>query len=160
MPDIENANRVRKVVRERYAEVAQQRGRSCCGESSSCCGKPTPDARATALELGYNSEEVTAAPDGANMGMGCGNPQAMAALQPGETVLDLGSGGGFDCFLAARRVGPRGRVIGVDMTPEMVTAARANARRGGYDSVEFRLGEIEALPAADASVDVITYPTA
>lgn len=98
---------------------------------------------------------MTAVPGGANMGLGCGNPQAIAALRPGETVLDLGSGGGFDCFLAARQVGDTGRVIGVDMTPEMITKARENARKGAYGNVEFRLGEIEHLPVADASVDVL-----
>jgi len=106
-------------------------------------------------QLGYSPEELAAAPDGANMGLGCGNPRAIAALRPGETVLDLGSGGGFDCFLAAQRVGPTGQVIGVDMTPDMISKARANAEIGSYANVEFRLGEIEALPVADGAVDVI-----
>jgi ubiquinone/menaquinone biosynthesis C-methylase UbiE len=105
--------------------------------------------------MGYSPEEVQAVPVGADLGLGCGNPQAIAALQPGETVLDLGSGAGFDCFLAVRQVGPTGQVIGVDMTAEMVAKARANAREAGYANVEFRLGEIEHLPVADASVDVI-----
>jgi ubiquinone/menaquinone biosynthesis C-methylase UbiE len=105
--------------------------------------------------MGYADEELAAAPEGANLGLGCGNPQAIAALKPGETVLDLGSGAGFDCFLAARQVGESGRVIGVDMTPEMISRARANAERGGHRNVEFRLGEIENLPLADASVDVV-----
>jgi SAM-dependent methyltransferase len=105
--------------------------------------------------LGYSENDVAAAPEGANMGLGCGNPQAIAALRPGEVVLDLGAGGGFDCFLAARQVGPEGRVIGVDMTPEMVAKARNNAEKGEFTNVEFRLGEIEALPVADRAVDVI-----
>jgi len=105
--------------------------------------------------MGYSPEEVQAAPAGADLGLGCGNPQAIAALQPGETVLDLGSGAGFDCFLAVRQVGPTGHVVGVDMTAEMVAKARGNAGKAGYANVEFRLGEIEHLPVADASVDVI-----
>ena len=105
--------------------------------------------------LGYSDDELSAAPAGANLGLGCGNPQAIANLKPGETVLDLGCGAGFDCFLAARQVGESGRVIGVDMTPEMLARARENARKGGYTNVEFRLGEIEHLPVADESVDVI-----
>jgi SAM-dependent methyltransferase len=105
--------------------------------------------------MGYSKEELSSVPAGANLGLGCGNPQAIAALKPGDIVLDLGSGAGFDCFLAARQVGPAGKVIGVDMTPDMVAKARANARKGSHDNVEFRLGEIEHLPLADASVDVI-----
>ena len=110
---------------------------------------------AVALELGYTATETAAVPAGANMGLGCGNPQAIANLKPGETVLDLGSGGGFDCFLAARQVGESGHVIGVDMTPAMLSKARVNAEQGGYGNVEFRLGEIEHLPVADGTVDVI-----
>src|SRR5260370_41858623 len=105
--------------------------------------------------MGYSADELAAVPEGANLGLGCGNPQAIAALKPGETVLDLGSGAGFDCFLASRAVGPSGRVIGVDMTPDMLTKARANAAKSKTLNVEFRLGEIEALPVADSSVDVI-----
>jgi len=105
--------------------------------------------------IGYSEDEMTAVPEGANLGLGCGNPTAMASLKEGETVLDLGAGAGFDCFLAANKVGKRGKVIGVDMTPEMIDKARANARKGKYTNVEFRLGEIENLPAADNSVDVI-----
>ena len=120
---------------------------SDCGEKSSC-GQ-------AAGTLGYSDEEVAAAPDGANLGLGCGNPNAIASLKPGETVLDLGSGGGFDCFLAARKVGEAGRVIGVDMTAEMIDRARANAEKAATRNVEFRLGEIEHLPVADGSVDVI-----
>ena len=117
-----------------------------------CCG-PNPSA---SLELGYTPGDLAAAPDGANLGIGCGNPPVIAALRADETVLDLGSGGGFDCFLAAKQVGPGGRVLGVDMTPAMVTKARATTRHAsGATNVEFRLGEIEHLPVTDASVDVI-----
>jgi SAM-dependent methyltransferase len=124
---------------------------SCCG-SSACCGSADPDA---SLDLGYDPKDLTAVPEGANLGLGCGNPVALAALKPGETVLDLGSGAGFDAFLAAQRVGPEGRVIGVDMTPEMIARATSLARKHGYGNVEFRQGDIEALPVDDASVDVI-----
>jgi SAM-dependent methyltransferase len=145
---------VREAVRGNYAAVAQQRGSGgCCGSGASCCGPAQADV--ASIGVGYSSEDVTAVPEGANMGLGCGNPQAIAALQPGEVVLDLGSGGGFDCFLAAGRVGPAGRVIGVDMTPEMLATARRNAEQGSYTNVEFRLGEIEALPVADGVVDII-----
>src|SRR5882672_4252454 len=136
---------VRTAVREVYEKAAE--GRPAPG----CCG---PDANAS-LKLGYTEEDLAAVPDGANLGLGCGNPQAIAGLRPGETVLDLGSGAGFDCFLAAKQVGPSGRILGVDMTPAMVTKARANAERVDAKNVEFRLGEIEHLPVADASVDVI-----
>lgn len=140
---------VRAAVRERYGSVARaDAGPSC---APGCCG-PVPQA---SLALGYSSDELAAVPDGANMGLGCGNPQAIAALREGEVVLDLGAGGGFDCFLAARQVGPTGRVIGVDMTPDMVAKARANAAKLATTNVEFRIGEIEHLPVADASVDVI-----
>lgn len=140
---------IRQVVREHYGKVAEEG--SGCGCGVGCCGtNPT-----TSLALGYSSSDLEAVPEGANLGLGCGNPPAIAALRPGEDVLDLGSGGGFDCFLAAKQVGPGGRVIGVDMTPEMVTRARANAKRLGTPNVEFRLGEIEHLPLADASVDVV-----
>lgn len=138
---------VRAAVREQYGQVARSTGTSSVG----CCG-PRPDA---SLKLGYTAEELAAVPEGANMGLGCGNPQAIAALRPGETVLDLGSGGGFDSFLAARQVGPGGRVIGVDMTPDMVTKARVNAKKLEAKNVDFRLGEIEHLPVADGIVDVI-----
>ena len=139
---------IRTAVREQYGGVARVGGGGC---SPGCCG-PNPDA---SLGLGYSAEDLAAVPEGANMGLGCGNPQAIAALGPGETVLDLGAGGGFDCFLAARQVGLRGRVIGVDMTPDMVSKARANAAKLGATNVDFRLGEIEHLPVADDSVDVI-----
>ena len=139
----------RSAVREKYGEVAQ--GGSCgCG----CCGADADDAGALAA-LGYTAEQRAAIPEGADLGLGCGNPLAHAALRPGETVLDLGSGGGIDCFLAAREVGPTGRVIGVDMTPAMIERARKNREKAGLANVEFRLGEIEHLPVADASVDAI-----
>jgi SAM-dependent methyltransferase len=139
---------VRVTVREKYGVIAGGEG-GCCGPG--CCGG---DAGVLA-ELGYTAEQAAAIPEGANLGLGCGNPLAHAAVRAGETVLDLGSGAGIDCFLAARETGPAGRVIGVDMTPAMIEKARANAKRGGHGNVEFRLGEIEHLPVADASVDVI-----
>lgn len=143
---------VRSAVREAYGKIAKSEGAlGCCAPGSGCCG-PGKD---TSLLLGYTADELAAVPDGANMGLGCGNPQAIAALRTGETVLDLGSGGGFDCFLAAKQVGETGRVIGVDMTPEMITKARLNAASVDAANVEFRLGEIEHLPVSDASVDVI-----
>lgn len=143
------ADDVRSLVRGQYASVATREGASCCAPG--CCG-PAPEA---SLQIGYSPEEIAAVPEGANLGLGCGNPQAIAALSAGETVLDLGAGAGFDCFLAARAVGPTGRVIGVDMTPEMVSKARGNARKIGANNVDFRLGEIEHLPVADGTVDVI-----
>ena len=139
---------VRNIVREHYGKVADTNGAVGCAPG--CCGGPS-----TSSALGYSKEELAAAPEGADMGLGCGNPQAIAALKPGETVLDLGSGGGFDSFLAMRQVGPTGAVIGVDMTSQMVTKARDNARKLGAKNVEFRLGEIEHLPVADNTVDVI-----
>lgn len=142
---------IRGAVRETYGQVAQG-GNGCC-TGSSCCD-PVVGTGASA-RLGYSDTELAAAPEGADLGLGCGNPQAIAALQPGETVLDLGSGAGFDCFLAARAVGGSGRVIGVDMTPEMLSRARENAHKGDYRNVEFRLGEIEHLPVADDSIDAI-----
>ena len=143
---------IRQGVRNRYGEIAKQNG-SCCGDSG-CCS-PATGPTGVSTQLGYSGDEISAVPEGADMGLGCGNPQAIAQLRAGEIVLDLGCGGGFDCFLAARRVGESGRVFGVDMTPEMVSKARENARKGGYPNVEFRLGEIEHLPVADASVDVV-----
>ncbi|OGO39149.1 MAG: arsenite S-adenosylmethyltransferase [Chloroflexi bacterium RBG_16_57_8] len=142
---------IKKNVREGYAAVARQ-GASCCGSAkSSCCGPSTSASKS----IGYTDEDVTSVPDGADLGLGCGNPVALASLKEGEAVLDLGSGAGFDCFLAAKRVGQTGRVIGVDMTPEMIDRARENARNGKYTNVEFRLGEIENLPVADNTVDII-----
>ncbi len=155
MNDVLKADAVRQAVRANYAGIARKNsaGCGCSSTKSACCGAPS--ATETSQQLGYSSDELNAVPDGANLGLGCGNPQAIAALQPGEVVLDLGSGAGFDCFLAARQVGPEGVVIGVDMTPDMVSKARANAAQGPYGHVEFRLGEIEALPVADNTVDVI-----
>ena len=148
--------KIREFVRKRYGGIAQN-GQSGCGcAPSGCCSGTSPvSPDISSLRMGYSPEEVQAVPMGADLGLGCGNPQAIAALQPGETVLDLGSGAGFDCFLAVRQVGPTGQVIGVDMTAEMVAKARENAGAAGYANVEFRLGEIEHLPVADASVDVI-----
>ena len=144
---------IKKSVREGYAKIAKQ-GSSCCAPANSCCGG-TDLARTISKNVGYTDEELKAVPEGANLGLGCGNPVALASLREGETVLDLGAGGGFDCFLAANKVGEGGMVIGVDMTSEMIEKARENARKNSYGNVEFRLGEIENLPVADNSVDVI-----
>ena len=145
-------DQIRATVREAYGAVASQKQQGgCCGGRTSCCG-PTGTS---STRLGYTDADLVAVPDGADLGLGCGNPQAIAGLKPGERVLDLGSGGGFDAFLAARQVGPTGRVIGVDMTPEMIALARANAAKVGLTHVDFRLGDIEQLPVDDASVDVI-----
>jgi arsenite methyltransferase len=147
-----NKNDIKKVVRERYGKVAKEQG-SCCGPSCSCSG---PNPKETISHgVGYSDDELRSVPDGANLGLGCGNPVALASIKEGETVLDLGSGAGFDCFLAANKVGLKGRVIGVDMTAEMLEQARKNAEKGNYHNVEFRLGEIENLPVADRVVDVI-----
>ena len=143
---------VKKFVKERYGKIAAQSS-SCCGAQTACCG-PTP-AELISQKIGYSDEEINAVPQGANLGLGCGNPLAIANLRPGETVLDLGSGAGFDCFLAAKKIGPSGKVIGVDMTQEMIDKARKNAIAHNIENVEFRLGEIESLPVDDRSVDVI-----
>lgn len=149
-------NEVRNAVRKNYAAVAQAGSPGCGCSSSSCCSPGSSvKSEAISIGLGYSGDDVSAVPEGANMGLGCGNPQAIASLKPGETVLDLGSGGGFDCFLAARAIGETGKVIGVDMTPEMLAKARENAAKADYSNVEFRLGEIEHLPVADNSVDII-----
>ncbi|HNH90785.1 MAG TPA: arsenite methyltransferase [Thiobacillaceae bacterium] len=150
---------IRQHVRDAYGEVARA-GSACCAAAPAPAGRCCAPSDRSVAELlsrgiGYSAEEIAAAPEGANLGLGCGNPQAIAALKPGETVLDLGSGAGFDAFLATRQVGASGKVIGVDMTPDMVSKARANAAKGQVANVEFRLGEIEHLPVADASVDVI-----
>src|SRR3954469_25984875 len=145
--ETQDNDQIRTQVRTAYAKVANGAG----GCSVGCCGTEG----AGSMAMGYSTEELASVPEGADLGLGCGNPQAIAALRVGETVLDLGSGAGFDCFLAAKRVGDTGRVIGVDMTPDMVTKARGNARKVGAGNVEFRLGEIEHLPVVDASVDVI-----
>ena len=149
-------DKIKKHVRDRYARAAKT-GSSCCGSvSSPCCGGQSDVSQGQASQMvGYSPEELAAVPEDANLGLGCGNPTALASLKPGETVLDLGSGAGIDCFLAAKKVGPSGRVIGVDMTAEMIDRARENARKNGIANVEFRLGEIENLPVADGTVDVI-----
>ncbi|MBI5093273.1 MAG: arsenite methyltransferase [Candidatus Hydrogenedentes bacterium] len=149
---------IRQTVREGYGRIAEETGASCCGGgASSCCGSGSGEALAE--RLGYDEADLATLPDGANMGLSCGNPTALAELKPGEVVLDLGSGGGFDVFLAGKNVGPTGRAIGVDMTAEMLAKARRGLgtyrERTGLDNVEFRLGEIEHLPVADNSVDVI-----
>jgi SAM-dependent methyltransferase len=160
---------IRAAVRARYGAIAETRGASPSEAAAACCGSPSPEAGSvsccgdvttTTLDTkahayGYSENDTSSVPEGANLGLGCGNPIALASLRPGEIVLDLGSGAGFDCFLAARAVGETGRVMGVDMTHEMLRKARANAAKGGYTNVEFRLGEIEHLPVADASVDVV-----
>jgi ubiquinone/menaquinone biosynthesis C-methylase UbiE len=152
---------VQKTVRERYGKLAKESNSGCCGGScttskiSPCCGNSSTEAESISKKIGYTDADIQAVPEGANLGLGCGNPIALASLKKGEIVLDLGSGGGFDCFLASEKVGAKGKVIGVDMTAEMLDKARENARNTGYKNVEFRLGEIENLPVADNSVDVI-----
>ncbi len=148
-----NEDETRKIVREGYAKVAKQKS-SCCAPVASCCGG-TDRTKEISKKMGYTEEELNVVPKGANLGLGCGNPVALASLKEGETVLDLGSGAGFDCFLASSKVGDSGKIIGVDMTPEMVEKARDNARNGNYTNVEFRLGEIENLPVGDNSVDAV-----
>jgi SAM-dependent methyltransferase len=154
---IDEAEAVRAAVRNGYGQIAQKDGSCCSGVS--CCGSNAEDSTKLANYVGYSTEELAALPEGANMGLSCGNPNALASLKPGEVVLDLGSGGGFDVFIAARKVGARGRAIGVDMTPEMLGKARKNIaayqEQSGLDNVEFRLGEIEHLPVADNSVDAV-----
>lgn len=164
-----NPDAVRDHVRDGYSKIARDgqwssvqsaptAGGSCCG-GGGCCGPTTLTADQVASAVGYSGDDLSTLPEGANMGLSCGNPTAIAALKPGEVVLDLGSGGGMDCFLAGPRVGATGRVIGVDMTPDMLSKARKNIEsyrtQSGLDNVEFRLGEIEHLPLADASVDVV-----
>ncbi len=154
----QSADEIRQSIRNSYAKVANASNEGAgCGIESSCCGVSDDDQINTLIStrLGYSEADLELVPKGADMGLGCGNPRAIASLQPGETVLDLGSGGGFDCFLASPEVGDEGHVIGVDMTPDMVSKARANAVRGQFNNVEFRLGEIENLPVADGIVDVI-----
>ena len=151
----DNSEEVRDYIRSTYSKVAQDGVKApCCGSGCSCTGTVT-DLNAANAMLGYDEDDLSNTPGESNMGLGCGNPVAIAALNEGETVLDLGSGGGFDCFLAARKVGKTGKVIGVDMTPDMIKLARNNAEKGGYANVEFRLGEIEHLPVADNNADVI-----
>jgi SAM-dependent methyltransferase len=151
--EIEKRTTIRNAILKNYGSVARSESSGCCGPGSSCC---SPGSRGTDGKiLGYSDEDLACVPEGANLGLGCGNPQVLAQLKPGERVLDLGSGAGFDAFLAARRVGITGHVIGVDMTPEMVVKARQNAIKGSYPNVEFRQGEIENLPVEDESIDVI-----
>jgi SAM-dependent methyltransferase len=147
---------IKELVRARYGSIAAASSAisGCCATAPSCCG-PEASTEAKSKRMGYSPAELAAVPDGANLGLGCGNPHAIAALKAGETVIDLGSGAGFDCFLAAAQVGDTGRVIGIDMTHEMLKKARENAAKIGADNVEFRLGELEHLPAADNTADVI-----
>jgi len=147
-----NKKDIKTQVKEGYGKIARQ-GSSCCS-TSSCCGDSNL-AQNISKTVGYTEEEMGAVPEGSNLGLGCGNPVAIASLKEGDIVLDLGSGAGFDAFLAAQRVGKSGRVIGVDMTPEMIAKAKVNAKKGRYTNVEFRLGEIEKLPLEDNSIDVI-----
>jgi len=143
--------KVRKRVREGYAKIAKE---GLCCTDASCCGS-SDSYEAIGKKMGYSEEALRSVPDGANLGLGCGNPVALASLKEGETVVDLGSGAGLDCFIAAKKVGEKGRIIGVDMTPQMVDKARENARKGNYKNAEFRLGEIENLPVADNTADVV-----
>ncbi len=146
------ADKIKEIVKSRYAGVALHNV-SCCGTRKSCCG--SSDAEEASKKVGYHDMDLNSVPEGANLGLGCGNPVALASLKEGNVVLDLGSGAGFDAFLAAARVGSSGRVIGVDMTPEMIAKAKANSVKGGFQNVEFRLGEIENLPVSGSEVDVI-----
>jgi arsenite methyltransferase len=149
-------SKIKKAVRDGYAQIATKGGSGCCGPTKSSCGcGGVKSSDLISKGIGYSDQELSSVPDESNLGLGCGNPIALASLKPGETVVDLGSGAGFDSFLAANKVGPTGKVIGVDMTPEMIEKARANAEKGKYSNVEFRLGEIEHLPVADSSVDII-----
>jgi len=151
-----NDDQIRQAVRKTYGQVAQSNGAGCgCGASACCETETNSSAKTSSVNLGYSEDDVSSVPEGSNMGLGCGNPQAIASLREGEVVLDLGSGGGFDCFLAAKAVGNSGKVIGVDMTSEMISKARENAEKSGLGNVEFRLGEIESLPVADETVDVV-----
>jgi arsenite methyltransferase len=146
-------DKIKKIVTDRYGQIAKKES-SCCGPMSPCCG--TPDlAKDLSGKIGYTEEELKSVPEGANLGLGCGDPVALASLREGETVLDLGSGAGFDSFLAANKVGEKGKVIGVDMTPDMIEKAKENARKGNYGNVEFRLAEIEKLPVLDNSIDAV-----
>lgn len=152
---------IKQKVKEGYAKVAKNSSSCCCGSSAnlfnsnSCCGSSSLSADSIGQQIGYSDKEMSAVPDGANLGLGCGNPTALAGLKSGETVLDLGSGAGFDCFLAANKVGENGKVIGVDMTPEMIQKAKENAVKNNYKNVEFRLGEIEKLPVDDDTIDAV-----
>jgi SAM-dependent methyltransferase len=154
--EIQKKEEVRKNVRDAYGKVAEANSQNkCCGNSNSCCGVSAKSNDEYSKGLGYTQEEIKSAPKESNMGLGCGNPQAIASLKQGDIVLDLGAGGGFDAFLASSKVGPSGKVYGVDMTPEMLSQARSNAIKNGYRNVEFLLGEIEHLPLPNESIDVI-----
>jgi len=151
---LKDSDEIRRSVRKGYAKIAKGEVKSCCGgveQEDVCCSGSKDRSRA----IGYTESDLGSVPDGANLGLGCGNPIALASIKEGETILDLGSGAGFDCFLASHKVGKSGRVIGVDMTPAMLEKARANAKKGEYSNVEFRLGEIENLPVADGQVDAV-----
>jgi SAM-dependent methyltransferase len=147
-----NADEIKEIVKDGYAKALSQSA-SCCSTGSCCCG--TGQAKKISKKVGYSDSEINDVPEGSNLGFGCGNPVALASLKEGDVVLDLGSGAGFDAFLAAKRLGKSGRVIGVDMTPEMITKAKENAKKGNYANVEFRLGEIEKLPVEDNSINVV-----
>ena len=147
-------DKIKKIVREGYAKVVTKES-PCCDDTMTSCGCSMATSEEISKRIGYSQKDIDSVPEGANLGLGCGNPVALASLNKGEIVLDLGSGAGFDCFLAAKRVGKDGKVIGVDMTPEMIDKARENIRKGRYTNIEFRLGEIENLPVADKAVDVI-----
>ena len=147
-------NKIKEIVRENYAKVASSSSCCCSSGSVSCCGQPGME-KEISKNIGYSKEEMDKVPEGSNLGLGCGNPVALASIKKDDVVLDLGSGAGFDCFLAAGKVGPKGKVIGVDMTPEMIKKARENALKDGYKNVEFRLGEIESLPVEDNSISLI-----
>jgi arsenite methyltransferase len=148
-----NDKKIKGIVQERYSKIAKQ-STSCCGSTNPCC-TPSNTVEHIGKAVGYDEEELRSVPENANLGLGCGNPVALASLREGEIVLDLGAGAGFDCFLAAKKVGEKGKVIGIDMTKEMVEKARENARKGQYNNVEFKLGEIEDLPMETDSVDVV-----
>lgn len=156
-----NKKKIKKITREKYGNIAKAGlANSAAGCGCGCCGggSASPQsysAKNVSKSIGYSDAEINAAPESANLGLGCGNPLALASIKRGEVILDLGSGGGFDCFLAAKRTGKTGKVIGIDMTPAMVKLAKKNAKKGKYANVEFRLGEIEALPVANNSVDII-----
>jgi arsenite methyltransferase len=153
--DTKNAEEIRQAVRNRYGDIAGGKAHLFQENDSACCGGQPSVPNQIAADIGYSKEEIESVPESANMGLGCGNPTAIASIKPGDTVLDLGSGGGFDCFLAAKAAGDTGKVIGVDMTPEMVSKARIAAQKAGANNIEFRLGEIEHLPVADESIDII-----
>lgn len=150
-----NKEIIRASIRKRYSDIATKGSQGGCCSGSCCCNSNPVDINQSSINVGYTELDLSSVPDGANMGLGCGNPIAIASLKEGEIVLDLGSGGGFDCFLAREKVGETGRVIGIDMTPDMIMLARENVEKAGYKNVEFRLGEIEHLPVADESIDVI-----